>query len=376
MPFRVSASSTYYVTISGDSVTFPVATSPVDVGQRLTTYSSESIDSQTGVCWGGQANIGSWASNPLPKTYSSFFEARFNNTAPCNTTSHVFYINYYTGGSGGSFPDFLGSATVYRSLSGVWSVQFPPNSPQSFAFTPAFGISTTSPVLLSASGFVDTSFFTWSLVFSLTNFNNLTTFSTSTPISGVFSYSAFQSFSDGYYGGSVCLTPIGYDSLDCQNLSFTVGTSSSGFIPYQTALDSASTTLSSCTGTSTNVFFAPLINFGCFLVIPSPQSISNFTNLTQVAQTKIPFVYFYNIRDIISSSTQATSSPLTDTYLTIGTSTDPFHINVEIFSVNFLRHFLSPEVCAKIRLVTTAILWFELIYYMWHRVPKLFSQSK
>lgn len=143
-----------------------------------------------------------------------------------------------------------------------------------------------------------------------------------------------------------------------------------GYIP---SLESASSTSAICSDdsvASSSPFVRPFLNFGCWVLIPSPDSLNNFQSLVPLVQSKIPFVYFYDARDIVLSVSTSTASTTIGTiqYNFLGSTTT-------VFSISSAKTFLPGSVWEFLRMVVGYILWVEFLYYVYRRVVGLLPQT-
>ena len=190
---------------------------------------------------------------------------------------------------------------------------------------------------------------------------------------GVYTLFATTTVRVGYQYGSARL--IGGDTTAVNQLPFPVGftavSSNYDNINFPNIGGAISSTTPSCVDAN---FFQ---NALCAVFIPSPQSINNFTQLASTTKTKLPFAYFFQIKTLlngISSTTASTTLPVMT--WTLGTSTSPFKpTSVVMFSPQTLRTFVPDSVSATIRVVTTAGLWIEFLWYLWHRSRRLIQHA-
>jgi len=176
----------------------------------------------------------------------------------------------------------------------------------------------------------------------------------------------------GYnYGGAVL---SGGDSGGLGNLAFPVGFTAVGSsydnINFPDVVPAIATSTASCN--NGNLFQSAL----CFVFVPSPASINNFSLLASSTHDKIPFAYFYETRDLLLNTSHTASSSLGSLSLNIGSSSSPFPSSVvTMFSPTTLRRFISDNVSNAIRTVTTAGLWIEFLWFLWHRSRSLIRHA-
>lgn len=287
------------------------------------------------------------------------------------------------------FPDGDYWFDVYSNLNPAFYYNFsisggniippvPPSTvPRIISFTPGNGsVVSSGSVLLSADIYNASSTL---IRFSLQNFDTAfqyAPFDLDIIFSGDGTVSDTVSLSDGYYFGTISMLNDDGSVVDTEVTNFTVGQSSYGGLSFASTSPLASTTLATCTGTSTSGFFYPLINFGCFLVVPSPASIAQYSNLITLAKDRIPFVYFYNVSQVISSTTNATTSSFGTTVFTFGSPSSTFYGTTTVFDQSMLRHFIPDSVANIFRQVTTALLWLEFAWYVYRRAPSLFKSKE
>jgi len=247
-------------------------------------------------------------------------------------------------------------------------------------YTPVNGsVEPSTSVLLSADVFNQTSSY---IRYTFQNFD----FSGSVPsvtltlpaVSGEISTSTTVTLAQGYYFGTIQMLRSDFTVVDTSNFTFTVVQSSlNNFSSYATSTDIASTTVGTCSASSTvGGFFSPLINFFCFMVVPSPASFAQFSTLGDTLQTKVPFAYFYDIRAAVSSSTASAASSTLGTFtLTVGTTTDPLNFSVVLFSPDTIRYFIPDSTAQALQFILLASLWVGFGWYMYNRVRHLLAEK-
>jgi len=193
-------------------------------------------------------------------------------------------------------------------------------------------------------------------------------------VSGQVSTSITLSLADGYYMMTTQMLEPDGTLVDSRVNLFTVVQSSSGGLSYDPSI--ASTTVPTCVGTSTSALFYPIINFGCYLVVPSPASVAQFSSLTALLRQTAPFSYFYDVRSIVASSSLNAASSTLGTYtLVIGSSTDPFHVEQVMFSPQTIRYFVPDSLASVFRTLMTASLSVGMLWYFYRRITVLLSNS-
>lgn len=266
----------------------------------------------------------------------------------------------------GSSLAFQTSTTTVNNIPRVISVD-----------SPSSGSVVTSPLTLTASFFNDSAD---SVRFSLSNFDTgiqLLPIDIPISVSGYGSVSTSSILSDGYYFGTVTLNGGDTFSTNSILLNFTVGTSTRGGSSYPLSLSAiaSSTPDEFCSPTSASSTI--LTRFGCWFIVPSAQSVLNFSNLPDSLRTKIPFSYYYDIRDAITSSTLSASSSIAFPSLVvqIGTSTSPINFQWTAFSKDTVNYYVSDSASSFILFITDACLYITFAFMVFARVPKFFEHS-
>jgi len=148
--------------------------------------------------------------------------------------------------------------------------------------------------------------------------------------------------------------------------------------PYQSSVSAASTTTPFCdtSGTSTaNVIVRGIVSFGCFILVPQPSAFGQYAGLNDTLRTKIPFAYYYQIKDMVASSTASSSTLPTLTLYTATSS--PLHMPpIVLFSAALMHTYIPDWVAALIRLTTSGAMILSLLWFIWVGVPKFFGHSK
>jgi hypothetical protein len=249
----------------------------------------------------------------------------------------------------------------------AWSFLQPDYDVGILDFEPSVGSTTpTTTVYFEATVFNDSA---TEVVFQYTNLDTgfqYVPLELELNASGIVTVSATSTLAEGLYSGTVRMVGS-LSNPPSKVLSFTVVRSNAGFLPLASTTLAASSTVAFCQ--DANI----LVSFGCSLFLPSPASLAQFTQLQSTFETKIPFSYFYQIRDVLVEPPATSSLPTLD--LEIGTSTDAFHLDVTLFSSDTLREFIPDSLSTTIRLVTTAFLWFELVWYLWRRTRGLIRHA-
>lgn len=261
-------------------------------------------------------------------------------------------------------------ATFTRS-GGVWTSDYSSDpTPRIISWNPAVGSTTASTlVYLSARVFNDNA---TSVTFNLSNFDTgFQYLPISIPLisSGISSVSTTTVLTPGSYVGTLQMNNSS-STPEAVVVSFIVVSSHSLFSTYASTTFAASTTEAFCIDPSNIV-----VRFGCAMVMPSQQSILNFTLLQNQAATKIPFAYFYQIKSLLASTSQTASTSLGTLSLEFGTTSDSFHQTIEIFSPSTLRAFVPDSLSTKIKVVTTSLIYIELVWYFWHRSRGLIKHA-
>jgi len=198
-------------------------------------------------------------------------------------------------------------------------------------------------------------------------------------VSGLVSTTTTTVLSNGLYSATAQLVHSDGSVVDSFLFSFTVGESAFRGTLYASSTAAASTTSAICSDeevASTSPFVRPFLKFGCALVVPSPIAIDQFKNLSEVIKTKIPFVYFYDIQNIVaSSSANAASSTLGTFTLVIGTTTDVFHLNVVLFSPATIRYFIPDNLASTLSVVVLASVWLGFAWYLYRRITALLADK-
>jgi len=153
---------------------------------------------------------------------------------------------------------------------------------------------------------------------------------------------------------------------------FNVVTQSASSTPYFPPALTASTTsyLSSfCSGfgSSTDAIYTSsgfsysICYAGGFLFVPSNESVQQFTQFPLLLQSKFPFSYFYDIKNIVSSATE------TETPIGVLTVDLPLAGETVFFSSSTLTTFITPTASNAIRPIASGALWL-LAAYGWYRM--------
>lgn len=235
-------------------------------------------------------------------------------------------------------------------------------------------VSIDSPIGTIASTTIDFSFTVDALtadtlVFSLQNFD------TGELVPGIFEIPIIQNgfqqlstttvLSQGLYWGIVSLR-ANETFFTSKNFQFTVLSSSGDLNDYLEVMTASSSTEPFCSDPS-NI----LVSFGCFMVKPSPSSLSQFYQLPTLMNNKIPFVYYYDIKNIIASSSLSSATSSLGIASLVSASSSPVSYNIEIFSPTLLRRFIPDSLAEIFRTILTASVWIGVGYYFWKRIPTL-----
>jgi len=271
---------------------------------------------------------------------------------------------------------------VATRSSGVWSTSSYPSADQTeriISFSPATGSTTVSTSVFVEATVWNESSSAVRFTFQNFDFNGsiLPVVLTLPAVSGQVSTSTTVTLGKGFYLGTVQMLRDDGSVVDSRSFSFTVVESAiENYSSFATSTNIASTTLPTCSGSTTTGLLGSLYNFGCFLVVPSPAAIAQFGTLADSIKTRIPFVYFYQIRDIVaSSSASAASSTLGSFTLSIGTTTDPIHINAVLFSPATIRYFIPDFLASAFQTVALASLWLGFAWYLYHRGRNLLAEK-
>lgn len=120
-----------------------------------------------------------------------------------------------------------------------------------------------------------------------------------------------------------------------------------------------------CESAFTNDFAQGLCSVAGFLFIPSEDAWQSFGNVASVSQSRIPFSYFYDIRDVmVNVGSASVNFPSVSYDLTLNASTS--HIN--LFSLEKVSQY------APVDLFRTFIsygLWVMFMLYVWHTVRRI-----
>jgi len=305
------------------------------------------------------------------------------------------------GWSGYTFPTTLNlQATLQGSpgtfLSGYYTLQTGtgalPVNPDSYgyfywdgvdvtAFVSDFSdeiVSIDSPIGTIASTTIDFSFTVDaltadSLVVSLQNFDTgILLDSIEIPITtnGYQQVSTTTVLSQGLYWGIVSLR-ANETFFTSKNFQFTVLSSSGDLNDYLEVMTASSSTEPFCSDPS-NI----LVSFGCFMVKPSPSSLSQFYQLPTLMNNKIPFVYYYDIKNIIASSSLSSATSSLGTASLVSASSSPISYNIPIFSPTLLRRFIPDSLAEIFRTLLTASVWIGVGYCFWKRIPTLLHSKQ
>lgn len=322
--------------------------------------------------------------------------------SPCTTSGPSIATD------GNYFLEFVASTTsttygypaiAYMNLNrsgGVWAYSPPFSSTQSFiqslipenGSTTASSFSIQSTVYNADDGYsginfilqnleaplestASTSQFSGFIPFVASGFNNL---STSTP-----------SLLYGRYLLTVSL--VGSSSVPTS----LVAQKSSQFTVVRSSLpsnidtpDFASTTAPGGVLTACNSTSSPTIieGIGCtlqnifvqttqFLFYPSSVAVSQYSQLPQQLSMKIPFVYLFNVQQIVASSTASASTSTIATFTYTTATSSPFHFSVVLFSPALLQEYINGTLAVLIKTLLTAAVLLEMLWYIWNRIRHL-----
>lgn len=115
-------------------------------------------------------------------------------------------------------------------------------------------------------------------------------------------------------------------------------------------------------------------NVGVFLFVPSTGALANFASLASTTQTKIPFSYVYEVRDIfsgLSASTTSNLSTLTINFPSIGSSTPLGSLvpsTVVVLSTSTIGTYLSEPIRAFFLSLQRIALWAAFLFLIYRRI--------
>jgi hypothetical protein len=120
-----------------------------------------------------------------------------------------------------------------------------------------------------------------------------------------------------------------------------------------------------------------LCNVGTFLFVPSQNTLQNFSNLQSNVTKKIPFSYYYEIRNIVASSTATTTTNMQSfaidlNQLNFASSTAMGNIlptvNFDFLSKETIDHFLPTGMHDLLYNLMQFAIWIELMWLLYHKV--------
>jgi len=119
-----------------------------------------------------------------------------------------------------------------------------------------------------------------------------------------------------------------------------------------------------------------LCNVGVFLFVPSQEVLDGFGNLASSTQSKIPFSYYYDFRNILSGSAATSTSNFSvlavDLRATGVGSTSPW-ATVLPSSFNYLSSttitaYVSPTLYDLLFLLMRSAIWIAVLFHIYHRI--------
>lgn len=122
-------------------------------------------------------------------------------------------------------------------------------------------------------------------------------------------------------------------------------------------------------------------NVGSFLFVPSSSSLTQFYSLASSSQEKIPFSYYYGIRDVINGNSASSTQNFQTISLNLSStgigSTSPLGLsNIfpgdhELLSTTTIFTYISPTLYNLLMSLVVAAIWFAVALHIYRKlVPK------
>jgi len=122
-----------------------------------------------------------------------------------------------------------------------------------------------------------------------------------------------------------------------------------------------------------------LCRVGVFLVVPTGDQLNQFGELNDTLATKIPFSYFYEVKDIYEGGSASTTENFTS--FSIGLASIDFAsstgigpilpTNLNFLSTSTINTYLPAGMHDVLYNIMVAAIWLEVMYLLYHRiVPK------
>jgi len=107
--------------------------------------------------------------------------------------------------------------------------------------------------------------------------------------------------------------------------------------------------------------------------------LNSISNAPAILSRKIPFGYFYDIKDILTTTANATGTTFQAVSINFSAGTSSLASStllnigiVEVFSINTVKHFMNPTLLALFRNLAAAALWMTFAGYLWNIKNRVF----